>query len=347
MATTLRRDEFLRLLARQRPSGVYAFCGPEALLRQEALDAMQKALSRGEEGSGARYAIDALRVGECEPSAILAAASQTGLFGGERLVWVEGLERIGRVGKQERAVWDAIVGAAHPNPVVLVSALTSRELLRRSATLAALLKSVTVVEFWQLFPRDAQRWLIARAKQYQLRISTGVAERLVAHHGMDLLALSQEVEKLSLLHGPGDLNEGDLQALTRGGLLGSAWECVQAVMGMQVRGALEGLSVVRSQESAFSFAWKLSQSALQRLAESAGGRAGAGPRAASDAGAHALNAREKNLLGRLVTGCYDWERRLKGGAWLSAHDFSALEGLIVAHSIGSPGEQRTAPMRRA
>jgi DNA polymerase III delta subunit len=337
-ARPMRWSDLLRRLAQAPPAGIYAFCGPEAFLKHEAREAMRRAQSGGR-GEGQRYAVDAFAVGEQEAAAIWAAADQTGLFGSERIVWVDGLERLTRAGAKECEAWLAFARRGAANPTVLASVEISRDLARRSAFLDELLRHVTVVDFWHPFPEDAARWVAQCGERHRLRIAPRAAQRLVEHWGPDLSALSREVERIALLHGEGTLAERDLGALTRAGMLGSSWACVEAVLNGRTRDALETLAVVRREESAFSFTWKVSFGAARAL-----GGAGVSPpgaRRRSEPGdARPLSRAEKNLLGRLLWGCYEWERSLKSGRWIGAHDFPALEAVIVAHGARRGRQQQ-------
>lgn len=328
---TLRWNEMLQRLRTAPPAGIHAFCGPEAFLKQETLEAMRGDPRRG--GAAARrYAIDSYQIGEHEAPAIWSAADQTGLFGAERIVWVDGLERLARAGAKERAGWIAFAKRGSAHPVVLSSAETSRDLSRRAAFLGELLGHMTVVDFWHLFPPDAARWVVQYGERLGLKITPRAAGRMVEHWGTDLMGLAREVERISLVHDGGTLGEKDLGELTRAGILGSSWACVDAVLGGRLRDALETLAVVRREESAFSLTWKVSHGAARLLAGGEGrmtggrGSAGAAPLAR-------LSEPEKNLLGRLLWGCYEWERSLKSGRWVGGHDFAALEGVIAAHGV--------------
>ncbi|MCK4414506.1 MAG: hypothetical protein KAY32_13280 [Candidatus Eisenbacteria sp.] len=333
----LRWDEFFRSVESGPPVGIYAFCGPEGFLKREALAAMKRALlgdasaAQGRE----RYAVDSFRLGESHVGDILSAASQAGLFGGDRMVWVEGLERFGRLGQKEREAWLQLAAGKPPNPVILESAQTSRELARRSKTLAAFLSAVTVVDFWQLFPQRAATWVRKRGERLGLRIASDAADLIVRQLGTDLLVLAAEIEKIALLHGEGRLAASDLRTLARRGALGSAWGCVEDIVAGNLAASVDGLVGVRGEESAFSFGWKLSHALSRQLTEGRGGTGFGAPGAPSPPGrprgGRPLSVAEKNLLGRLLWGCYQWERRLKTGAWSGAHDFTALDGTVLAH----------------
>jgi hypothetical protein len=292
-----------------------------------------------------RYALATFRLGEDDTGEILAASSQCGLFGSERIVWVEGIERIARLRAKEREGLFEFLKGEPANPIVLTTDELAHEFRKRSKTHAELLSRVTVVDFWGLRPEEAVRWLIHHAEQQGVRVSVAAAQRIVTHLGVDLCSLAQEIEKIRLLHGEGDLGVADLREMTRLGLMGRAWECVDAVLAGRALEALQGLQVVQREETAFSFNWKLSYGAARQLSSPDGesGARGAGEWGRRErAVAHApLSTREKNLLGRVLMECYDWERHLKSGRWPGTHDYHALEALIIAHAArlrGAPPE---------
>lgn len=325
-------QDFLRGAARERPAGFYAFCGPETFLKGEALAGMQAALGGSDAGS-ARYAVDTYRVGEARVQEISAAVSQAGLFGGERLILVEGLERLTRTQKKsDRELWESMVQGAPANPVVFISHRPSRE-LARSTFMGRMLRNVRLIEFWHLYPRDAARWLVQCAARKELRLRPDAAGYLVAHLGTDLHLLSQEVEKISLLHGEGELALNDLKQLTRSGMLGSSWECVEAILNGDVRQGLERLQGVRREEASFSFQWKLAAATRTAL----GGRArGPAPHVRS---VQRDPRAKKRSLAQLLNGCYEWEHHIKGGHWNGKDDYQALEGLLIGYWLTSTDQR--------
>jgi DNA polymerase III delta subunit len=342
--------EFQRWIAGRRPQGFYAFCGPEVYLRGEALDALKGRLA-GEAGGtgGGRYAVESHEVGEASVQEIATVVSQGGLFGGDRLVVIDGIERLTRVRKEsDREAWLALVRRPAANTVVLMSALTSRELGGRSAFLGTLLSAVQVVEFWSLFPRDAARWLVVRARQEGLALDPGAAAYLVDHLGTDLGMLAREIERIALLQGGGRIAMADLKDLMRAGVLGSSLECVDALIRGDAPAAIERLQGVRREEASFSFAWKLATALRSALIGSGGMRGGPswsgsgtrrGATGRTPTGEGRVTASgsgiDEGSLASLLLGCYYWERRIKQGRWLGAHDFVGLEALAAAHALRS------------
>lgn len=336
----LKWHELPRHLAGNPPGGCYAFCGPELFLKSEALVQIKGALLGQAGTTQARYAVDTFIAGETPVQEIATVACQAGLFGSEKLLLVESFERLSRAGKREKDAWIDLAGRSAANPIVFLSVKTSKELSQKAKFFANLLKPVLVVDFWHLFPRDAQRWVTQRAAQLDLRLSPNVAAYLVERIGTDLQLLAQEVEKISLMHGKGDLDLRALRDLVRSGMLGSSWQCVEAILGGNLREAMDRFQSVQREESSFSFLWKLAYSTANAIDQGFSSQSGRGgyDRWGSQSRSP-LGPAEKQRLAKLLSGCYDWERTLKSGGWVSAHDFVALERLILEHVSERPGKK--------
>ena len=172
----LRWNDFLRLLEQGPPQGAFFFCGPELFLKREVLVAARRALLGGDDqGTRARYASETFRAGTAKFAEVSSAAAQAGLFGAEQLVLLDEAERLSRVRGKERDAWLELLRSPQPNPLILLSTQTARELSQRSRFLASLLQQATVIEFWHLYPRDAARWLVQRARQRGLQMSAEAA----------------------------------------------------------------------------------------------------------------------------------------------------------------------------
>jgi DNA polymerase III delta subunit len=339
---SLKWNELRTHLAKQPPAGWFAFCGPESFLKGEALEMVKAALRGQGSRQQARYAVDTFVAGEAPVQEISTAACQAGLFGGERLLLIEGIDRLSRAGKRDKQTWLDLTGRPAAHPVILLTHKTSRELTQKARFFADLLGPVVVVDFWPLYPRDAQRWATQRAAQRGLRLSAGVAAFLVERVGTDLQMLSQELEKISLMHPDGELDLPALRKMLHSGLLGSSWQCVEAIVRGTLAESLERLQSVRREESSFSFMWKLSYSASHAVDRSDGAGGGwSGGAGGQPQPAPPLSPAQKHRLANLIEGCYEWERTLKGGGWIGSHDYVALERLIIDHARSQPGGRQS------
>jgi DNA polymerase III delta subunit len=326
----LKWQDLSKSFAKSAPTGAFAFCGPELFLKSEQLALLKTALTGGGDTAQSRYAVDTFLAGEVPVKEIGTMVTQTGLFGGDRLILIENIEKLTRAGKKDKETWQSIVAAATVNPIILLSSLNSKELARKSKFLGSLIGGATIVDFWHLHPRDAERWVTQRLIAAGVQAQPGVATYLVEHLGCDLQMLAQEVDKISLLFI--DDTHLTLEALKKqihSGILGSAWECVTAAMTGNLRETMERLQSVRREESAFSFAWKLSYSAGNALDGPQDGyrRGGGGNRNV------ALGAGQKRLVSELLRSCYEWESHMKTGRWLGGYDYLALEAIMIGHAL--------------
>ncbi len=332
-------QELAKEIKKTSPAGAYAFCGPETFLKGDAIKAMKQALVGNDKNARTRYAVDTFTAGEIRVGEISTMVSQSGLFGGDRLILIENIEKLSRTGKKDQETWLNVLRLAGVNPIILLSAQTSQELSKRSKFLKKLLGATVCVDFWHLYPRDAERWVTSRMKGAGLSIEPGVAAYFIEHLGSDLHLLAQEIEKISLLFAQEEkVTLAALKKQIRSGILGSAWECVQAAMSGRLYDTMERLQSVRREESAFSFAWKLGYSAGNALDDPGRSRyQGGGSRYKGGGGGKSSNvplgAGKKRILAEMLRGCYEWEGQMKSGRWLGAYDYIALEALMVGHSI--------------
>jgi hypothetical protein len=165
-----------------------------------------------------------------------------------------------------------------------------------------------------------------------------VAAYLVDHLGTDLQLLSGELEKLSLLHqSETALSIGELREMVRSGILGSSWECANAILRGDLVETFERLREVRREESAFSFLWKLGYATGNALGGSSGGAhapyGGPPGQGRGVSAGEGISPTRQRSLARLLMGCYQWERRMKGGLWSGRHDYAALEGVVTNHVL--------------
>jgi DNA polymerase-3 subunit delta len=181
-----------------RVRGAFLIAGEEALLRDRAIAALKRAVlgDAPADFNFDRFEGDAVGVG-----ALGDALHMLPVFAARRLVWV-------REPSAGRGTWKAICDAlpafvkelAADVPAVLVVSATSID--RRTAWVRAFGDALVECEA----PRNA-RDLVAfvkrDAQQLGLTLESGAAEQLVERVGATLIGLRNELEKASLLAGPG------------------------------------------------------------------------------------------------------------------------------------------------
>lgn len=176
----------------------YLIAGGEALLRDEAIAALQRAVLGD---APADFNLDRFEGDAVTPSALGDALHMLPVFAARRLVWL-------REPSSARGSWKSICEAlpallrelGDDSPAVLVVSATAID--RRTAWVRAFGAAWIECEA----PRNA-RELVAfvkgDAKRLGLALESGAAEQLVDRVGPSLIGLRNELEKASLLAGPG------------------------------------------------------------------------------------------------------------------------------------------------
>jgi len=185
-------------LAAGRVRGAYLVAGSEPLLRDEAIAALRRAVL----GDGpSDFNFDRFEGDATSTGALHDALRMLPVFAARRLVWL-------REPSGGRGGWKAI-SEALPAIVKAQQGVDSSVLVvsagsvdRRLAWVRAFGDALVDCEP----PRNARElaaWVKAEAARRELRIGAGVAEALVERVGPSLLGLRNELEKASLLAGPG------------------------------------------------------------------------------------------------------------------------------------------------
>lgn len=181
-----------------RVRGAYLVAGREPLLRDEAIARIRRAVLGD---APADFNFDRLEGDATSAGALHDALRMLPVFAPHRLVWLREATS-GRAGW--KALCEALAGlvkeqAAQSTSVLVVSA---ESVDRRTAWVRAFGDALVDCEPPQ-HARDLAAFVRDDAKQRGIAIEKGVAEALVERVGPSLLGLRTELEKASLLAGPG------------------------------------------------------------------------------------------------------------------------------------------------
>jgi DNA polymerase-3 subunit delta len=185
-------------LAAGRVRGAYLVAGPEPLLRDEAIAALRRSVLGD---APADFNFDRFEGDATSAGALHDALRMLPVFAARRLVWL-------REPNGGRGAWKAILEAlpelvkAQQSADTSVLVVSAGAVDRRLAWVRAFGDALVACEA----PRNARElaaFVKAEAARRELRIGAGVAEALVERVGPSLLGLRNELEKVSLLAGPG------------------------------------------------------------------------------------------------------------------------------------------------
>ncbi len=177
----------------------YLVYGDEPLQQREARDELRQAAR--DTGIDERLVFDVEAGFDWRTVTTLSA--NLSLFSNRRLVEIRLAERkLDKTGAQ--AISEIVASAAGPD-VFLLSAGKLDRSAKSSKWFKACAQHGAVIECRTPAPKALQTWLVARARQQDCRLTTEAAELLVMRTEGNVLAAAQEIEKLVLANGVGEL----------------------------------------------------------------------------------------------------------------------------------------------
>lgn len=183
---------------------VYLICGDEPYQFGEAARLVREGARRG--GFDEREVLDA--DGSFDWNRLLAAADAMSLFSARKLIELRlNAGKLGKDGSEAvRGYCDRL--CADNLLLILAPALERKDL---QAQWAKRVDAVGVqVQVWPLREKELEPWLVQRLQAVGFQPGPGVAALLAERSEGNLLAAVQEIEKLRLLHEPGQLLVEDL-----------------------------------------------------------------------------------------------------------------------------------------
>jgi len=174
---------------------IYIISGDEVLLCQEAADSVRKAVLNNGINERLRYVADA----QFDWQDVINENQSLSLFSNQRLFDIQ----IDKVAEKHTKALAQLSQSLSDDNVILLT-LPKIDARSQKAKWFSQLESKGV--FVQIWPIDANRlpaWVQQRAQALDLSLSRDAASMICERGEGNLLALSQELEKLALLHGAG------------------------------------------------------------------------------------------------------------------------------------------------
>ena len=249
---------------------LYTLHGDEPLLQQEAADAIRtRARSQGH----TERSVHTVAGAHFDWSAVQAAAGAQSLFADRQIVEI----RIpsGKPGKEGSAVLQQLAQAAAGNDSTLTLVLLPRldRATKTSAWFTALDSHGVTVQIDPVERTALPQWIAQRlAAQGQRVVAGEEGQRTLAFFAErvegNLLAAHQEIQKLALLHPPGELGWADIEAAVLNVARYDVFKLSEAVLSgqrLRVQRMLDGLQA--EGEAAVLVHWALAEDirALKRV----------------------------------------------------------------------------------
>jgi DNA polymerase III subunit delta len=196
----MRNDQLATHLQRELAS-IYLISGDEPLQMQEAADEVRAAARS--QGFTEREVIDQLA--GFDWSALNAAAENLSLFGDRRLLELR--LNSPKVGTEGAKALTAYTERPPEDTLLLITLPKLERAQSNSKWLKCLEQTGVVVQIWPVEGNRLPPWIEQRLRRAGLVPEPGVVEMLADRVEGNLLAASQEIEKLLLLHGPGVISQ--------------------------------------------------------------------------------------------------------------------------------------------
>lgn len=180
---------------------VYLVTGDEPLVVTEALDSI-RARARND---GFDYRDLVVVDRGFKWSELEGESDNLSLFASRRILELRLMSP--RPGDDGRRVIQALIDRPDPDRVLLISTTKLDSSASRSKWVKSIETNGVVVRAWPVDRDDLPRWISARAKRVKLNFSTSAAELLADRVEGNLLAADQEIQKLALILGSGDVDE--------------------------------------------------------------------------------------------------------------------------------------------
>jgi DNA polymerase III subunit delta len=261
----LRADQLAARLQRGL-DGLYLVHGDEPLLVQEACDRIREAARAAGFDERKVFSVGA----HFDWSSLLGAAQAMSLFAQRQLIEL----RIpsGKPGKEGSEALQRYAQQPADDVATLISCPRLDGMQQKRAWFAAFDSAGVVLRVDPVDRTALPAWIAQRLARQQQRVAAGEAGRQTLAFFADrvegnLLAAHQEVQKLALLHPPGELSLEQVQAAVLNVARYDVFGLGEAVLGGQVRRALRVLDGLRAEgEAPVLVHWKLADdiSALQR-----------------------------------------------------------------------------------
>ncbi len=320
---------------------IYVVTGDEPLQHAEAADAIRAAARAG--GTAAREVYEA--GSDFDWSRLSESADSLSLFAERRLVDLRlPGGKPGREGGQALAAW----AQRPPEHTVLLLTLPKLDQQARKARwFTALERAGVVVAVWPIEAERLPQWLERRMRAQGLRPTREAVTRLAARVEGNLLAAAQEIEKLLLLGGPGEVDAARVAEAVADSSRWSVFDLGDALLagdGERVARIVAGLRGEGTPEPVVI--WAFQREVAQLASAAARVDAGMAPDRAADAAGvwkrrqqpftRALARHDAVGWQRLVARAARLERLAKGAAQGSFWDELVECGLMAAGAGPTP-----------
>ncbi len=204
----VKSDELFAAWAKGQFKPVYLFTGQEDFL---IVEAVQRANAHRLSAESLDINRDRLDADDVSAGEIIQASQTVPFAAPYRVVEVRNTHRL--TSDEQKILAEALPQFLATTQLILIWGKEWRRDDAERPLVKAVMQAGTAVIFWPMFPDQAARWLLQRAKRYQKTLTPDAASWLVQEVGEGLRRLDQELEKASAyVGGRPDITREDLEA---------------------------------------------------------------------------------------------------------------------------------------
>lgn len=236
----LRANQLKQHFERQAPQSLYIVSGEEPLIVQEACDAIRAGAKSAGYMERELYPAD----NNFNWHAVLESANSMSLFGDRKLIEI----------RQDKPKFDDAAKKAlsayleRPNPdTILLLVLPKLEKAFTSTKWFQTIENIALhVQIWPMELRELPAWIDARMRQTGMTPSREAVALLAERVEGNLLAAAQEIEKLRLLAGPGNIDAEAIASAVTDHARYNIYDLVDQAVDRQAEHALKMLYFCRA-----------------------------------------------------------------------------------------------------
>jgi DNA polymerase-3 subunit delta len=204
--TQLRADQLAAHLQRSL-APVYFIHGDETLLVNECADAVRAAARAQGYSERQVFSVEA----GFDWNSLLAASDSLSLFAERRILELR--LPSGKPGKEGTQILRDYAGRPAPDTLLLIISGKLESAARRSKWALALEQAGVSIAIWPVEAAQLPGWIDARMRAHGMRASRAALQLIAERVEGNLLAAAQEIEKLYLLRGAGELDADSVAEL--------------------------------------------------------------------------------------------------------------------------------------
>jgi DNA polymerase III subunit delta len=260
------RPDQLKSHLQQNLRPVYFVSGDETLQMMEATDALRA--SARAQGYNEREVLEA--DAHFDWQQLLDAGNSMSLFSDKRILDLR--LPSGKPGKQGSDVLQAYAARPADDAVLIITAGKLESAAKNSKWFKSLDDVGVVIQCWPINITDLPRWIDQRMRDRDMQPASGAAALIAERVEGNLLAAAQEVDKLLLLYGPGNISLQQVKEAVADSARYSVYDLVDAVLAADVARASRMVTGLQAEGEALTLVvWALSREVRSLLVMSESG----------------------------------------------------------------------------